>query len=212
MARDRGSVCKVCRREGMKLFLKGERCLTPQCAFERRPYKPGIQGRQRQFRRKESEFGLQLREKQKVRSLYGVLERQFSRYFKEAEKRKGVTGVSLLQTLEMRLDNVAYRLGFADSRNQARQLVSHGHFTLNGRKLDVPSAIVKVGDEVEVRQESKKLPYFRDRREILEDKSIPNWLSLNIEGLSGRVLEAPEREQIAEVPIDEQLIVEYYSR
>lgn len=212
MARDRGSVCKICRREGLKLFLKGERCLSPQCAFDRRSYKPGIHGRDRQFRRKVSEYGVQLREKQKVRGIYGVLERQFVRYFKDAARRKGVTGVSLLQTLEMRLDNVVYRLGFADSRNQARQLVGHGHFEVNGRKLDVPSAILKAGDEVAVRDGSKGSSYFKELPKVMEGKAIPRWASVDANNLSGRVLELPSREDIADIPINEQLIVEYYSR
>src|SRR5919202_6595126 len=159
MARYTGPVCRICRRAGMKLFLKGERCFGPKCGVERRAYAPGDHG---QRRRKQSEYGLQLREKQKARAIYGVLETQFRKHFEEAERRPGVTGENLLRILEMRLDNVVYRLGFADSRPQARQLVRHGHFMLNGRKTDIPSALVRVGDEVTVRPQSRNRTYFKD--------------------------------------------------
>jgi small subunit ribosomal protein S4 len=211
MARYTGPVCKLCRREGEKLLLKGERCFTPKCALERRPYAPGMHGRQAQFRRKKSEYGLQLREKQKARRIYGVLERQFRRYFKEAERRKGLTGVNLLVVLESRLDNVVYRLGFADSRAQARQLVRHGHFDVNGRKTNVPSFLVKVGDEIAVWERSKRLAYFRDLSAVMEHKVVPEWLSLDISKMEGRVLALPAREEI-DASLNEQLIVEYYSR
>jgi small subunit ribosomal protein S4 len=211
MARYTGPVCKLCRREREKLLLKGERCFTPKCALERRDYAPGVHGRQRQFRRKESDYGLQLREKQKARRIYGILERQFRRYFKEAERRKGLTGVNLLVILESRLDNVVYRLGFADSRPQARQLVRHGHFDVNGRKTDIPSFLVKEGDVIAVRERSKKLTYFRDLSAVIEHKVVPEWLSLDISKMEGRVLTLPAREDI-DASLNEQLIVEYYSR
>ena len=211
MARYTGPVCKLCRREGEKLFLKGERCFTPKCAVERRAYAPGMHGRQAQFRRRESEYGLQLREKQKARRIYGVLERQFRRYFKEAERRKGLTGVNLLIILESRLDNVVYRLGFADSRAQARQLVRHGHFDINGRKTNIPSFLVKAGDVIAVRERSKNLAYFRDLGAVMEHKVVPEWLSLDIPKMEGRVLTLPAPEDI-DASINEPLIVEYYSR
>jgi small subunit ribosomal protein S4 len=211
MARYTGPVCKLCRREGEKLLLKGERCFTPKCALERRPYAPGMHGRQAQFRRKKSEYGVQLREKQKARRMYGVLERQFRRYFKEADRRKGLTGVNLLIILESRLDNVVYRLGFADSRDQARQLVRHGHFDVNGQKTNVPSFLVKVGDEIAVRERSKRLAYFRDLSAVMEHKVVSEWLSLDIPKMEGRVLALPTREDI-DASLNEQLIVEYYSR
>jgi small subunit ribosomal protein S4 len=211
MARYTGPVCKLCRREGEKLLLKGERCFTPKCALERRAYAPGMRGRQAQFRRKKSDYGLQLREKQKARRIYGVLERQFRRYYKEAERRKGLTGVNLLIILESRLDNVVYRLGFADSRAQARQLVRHGHFDVNGRKTNIPSFLVKAGDVIGVRERSKKLAYFRDLGTVMEHKVVPEWLSLDIPIMEGRVLALPTREDI-DASLDEHLIVEYYSR
>ena len=211
MARYTGPVCKLCRREGEKLLLKGERCFTPKCALERRAYAPGMHGRQAQFRRKKSDYGLQLREKQKARRIYGVLERQFRRYFEEAERRKGLTGVNLLIILESRLDSVVYRLGFADSRAQARQLVRHGHFDVNRRKTNVPSFLVRVGDVIAVRERSKKLAYFRDLGTVMEHKVVPEWLSLDIPKMEGRVLTLPTREDI-DASLNEQLIVEYYSR
>ncbi|MFQ6015449.1 MAG: 30S ribosomal protein S4 [Anaerolineae bacterium] len=211
MARYTGPVCKLCRREGQKLFLKGERCLTAKCAVEKRAYAPGMHGRRRQFRRRSSDFVLQLREKQKARRIYGVLEKQFRRYFREAEKRRGITGATLLQMLERRLDNVVYRLGFADSRPQARQLVRHGHFDVNGRKTNIPSYLVKAGDEIMVRERSRTSTYFKDMLQELEGKSVPEWLSRDSSSLSGRVLRLPERDEI-ELSLNEQLIVEYYSR
>jgi small subunit ribosomal protein S4 len=211
MARYTGPVCKLCRREGEKLLLKGERCLTPKCALERRAYAPGVHGRQTQFRRKKSDYGLQLREKQKARRIYGVLERQFRRYYKEAERRKGLTGVNLLIILESRLDNVVYRLGFADSRAQARQLVRHGHFDVNGRKTNIPSFLVKAGDVIAVRERSKKLTHFRGLSTVMEHKVLPEWLSLDIPKMEGRVSTLPTREDI-DTSINEQLVVEYYSR
>jgi len=211
MARYTGSVCKLCRREGMKLFLKGERCSSPKCALERRSYAPGMHGRQAQYRRRVSDYGRQLRAKQRVRRIYGVLERQFRRYFEMARRTRGRTGAELLCILERRLDNVVYRLGLGDSRAQARQLVSHGHFEVNGRKLNIPSALVKAGDEVRVRGSSRDNGHFLGLAEILEHRSVPEWLSLNASEMSGTVVSLPKREQI-DVPADEQLIVAYYSR
>jgi small subunit ribosomal protein S4 len=211
MARYTGPVCKLCRREGEKLFLKGDRCFTPKCAFERRSYPPGVHGRQGQFRRKESDYGNQLREKQKVRRLYGVFERQFRRYFQEAQRQKGLTGTNLLTILESRLDNVVYRLGLASSRAQARQLVTHGHFEVNGRKTNIPSFIVSEGDVISVRENSRKTNFFKDVAKSIDEGRVPGWLSLNEAELSGRVVSKPAREHI-DVTLNEQLIVEYYSR
>jgi small subunit ribosomal protein S4 len=211
MARYKDAVCKQCRREGEKLFLKGERCLSPKCALERRPYPPGLHGRQSQFRRKVSDYGLQLRAKQKARRVYGVLERQFRRYFREAERRRGLTGTNLLVILESRLDNVVYRLGFAASRPQARQLVRHGHFEVNGRKVNIPSYLVQPGDVVGVRTTSRSKAIFKEIGLDLEHRAVPEWLSRDDITMSGRVMGQPEREDI-DVSINEQLIVEYYSR
>jgi small subunit ribosomal protein S4 len=212
MARNIGPVCRLCRREGQKLFLKGSRCLTNKCAFERRGYSPGQHGGQGQFRRgRASDYSVQLREKQKVKRIYGVLERQFRRYFRAAQKHRGLTGQNLLITLESRLDNVVYRLGFADSRAQGRQLVQHGHFMLNGRRTTVPSALVKPGDVIAVREGSTKRAYFKALREELNDRGMPKWLAIDPDQLSARVLALPTREDI-DPSIKEQLIVEYYSR
>jgi small subunit ribosomal protein S4 len=211
MARYKDAVCKLCRREGEKLFLKGERCLSPKCALERRPYPPGLHGRQSQFRRKKSDYGLQLRAKQRTRRVYGVMERQFRRYFREAERRRGLTGTNLLILLESRLDNVVYRLGFAQSRPQGRQLVRHGHFEVNGRKVNIPSYLVKAGDIVAVRPNSRSKAIFKDIALDLEHRAAPDWLSRDDVTMSGRVLSLPERGDI-DVTINEQLIVEYYSR
>ncbi|MFH1485346.1 MAG: 30S ribosomal protein S4 [Chloroflexota bacterium] len=209
MARYTGPVCRLCRRIGGKLMLKGDRCLTPRCAYERRPVPPGHQVRGR--RRKVSERGLQLREKQKARYVYGVLETQFRRAFAEAEKRPGITGENLLQLLERRLDNVVYRLGFADSRNQARQLVRHGHIALNNRKTDIPSAIVKVGNTISWMPSSIKSELYKKVAREIQGRSIPAWLSLDMQTLTGRVVTLPSRIEI-ETTIDEYVIVEYYSR
>ena len=210
MARHLDSVCKLCRREGEKLFLKGDRCFSPKCSFERRSYPPGLHGRQGQFRRKESDYKLQLREKQKVRRLYGVFERQFRRYFRQAQRQKGLTGVNLLTILESRLDNVIYRLGLASSRAQARQLISHGHFSVNDRKTNVSSFQVSIGDVVAVRDKSKKNGFFQEAADSIDAGRVPDWLSLDTKGLSGRVINLPSREHI-DVTLNEQLIVEYYS-
>ncbi len=212
MARYTGPVCKLCRREGEKLFLKGSRCLTAKCAIERRPYAPGQHGRERQYRRgRASDYLLQLREKQKMRRIYGVYERQFSNYFGKAEKRSGLTGSNLLTLLESRLDNVVYRLGMAMSRSQARQLVSHGHVMLNGRKTNVSSALVSPGDSVSIRSESTRKTYFKTLRQDLDDRQVPRWLRLDVSNLSATVLQLPAREDI-DVSLNEQLVVEYYSR
>ncbi len=211
MARYTASVCKLCRREGEKLFLKGDRCYSPKCAIERRSYPPGLHGRQGQFRRKESDFGLQLREKQKARRIYGVFERQFRRYFQEAQRQKGLTGINLLIILESRLDNVIYRLGLASSRPQARQLIFHGHFDVNGRKTNVPSFLVSVNDIITVREKSKKTGYFKELAENLDGRNVPDWLSLDVQNLSARVVSEPTRDHI-DVTLSEQLIVEFYSR
>lgn len=211
MARHVDSVCKLCRREGEKLFLKGARCFSPKCAIEKRSYPPGLHGRQAQFRRKESDFGVQLRAKQKIRRMYGVFERQFRRYFKEALRLKGLTGENLLMILESRLDNTIYRLGLATSRAQARQLVSHGHFDVNGRKTNIPSFLVSVGDVIVVREKSQKSPIFKEIAAGLDSGKVPSWLSLNEKAMSGQVLEMPSREHV-DVSLEEQLVVEYYSR
>lgn len=211
MGRYTGPVCKLCRRAGEKLFLKGERCFTPKCPIEGRNYPPGMHGPSTQFRRKVSDYALQLKEKQKAKRIYGIMERQFRRYFKEAEKRTGVTGLALLQMLETRLDNVVYRLGFATSRSQARQLICHGHILVNGKKTDIPSCAAKPGDEVAVREESQKLAYFQAVAKTLEERPVPGWLQRENSSLKAKVLSPPSREDIG-VPLQEQLIVEYYSR
>lgn len=208
MARYTGPVCKLCRREGVKLFLKGDKCIN-HCTLERRSSRPGQHGSGRT--RKESGYAKQLREKQKVRRTYGILERQFSKHFDLAARRAGKTSENLLQILEMRLDNLVYRLGFADSRAQARQLVNHGHFLVNGRRTDIPSFIAKPNDVVAVREHSKGLEYFKTRALLLAQKGVPGWLSLDIDGLSGRVLSIPSRTDL-ELPFDEQMVVEYYQR
>ena len=209
MARYIGAVCRLCRREGMKLFLKGERCYTEKCAIEKRNFPPGQHGKTRKA--KLVGYGVQLREKQKVKRIYGVLEDQFRRYFEAAERQRGITGETLLQLLERRLDNVAYRLGLATSRAQARQLVRHGHLTVNGRKVDIPSFSVKPGDVVTVRQSSHKVPAILHALEEVKGRGVPEWLSFDAEGMSAKVGSVPTREQI-NLPVQEQLIVELYSK
>ena len=212
MARIRTPVCKMCRREGVKLMLKGERCLTPKCPIERRNFPPGQHGQS--FRRRQmSDYGGQLREKQKLRRIFFVMEKQFRRHFDSAQRMKGITGTNLLQVLERRLDNVVYRLGFADSRRQSRQLVNHGHFMVNGRKTNIPSFIVKVGDEITVRPQSRTRTYFSDldASGILRKKAVPEWLALDPGALAGRVLRVPERGEM-DLAVNEQLVVELYSR
>ena len=201
--------CRLCRREGMKLFLKGARCFTDKCAFERRGYAPGEHGKSRRV--KETNYGTQLREKQRARRIYGLLERQFRHYFGKASDAKGVTGEVLLQMLERRLDNVVFRLGLASSRSAARQLVRHGHVALNGHKVDIPSQLVRAGDEVSVREKSRNLGVIAQSLEARKGQGVPEWLDLNSEKLSARVLNIPTRESIP-VPINEQLIVELYSK
>ncbi len=208
MARYTGPVCKLCRREGVKLFLKGDKCLT-KCTLERRNTKPGQHGASRA--RKESGYAKQLREKQRVRRTYGVLERQFRKHFGAAARRPGKTSENLLQILEMRLDNLVYRMGFADSRAQARQIVNHGHFAVNGRKTDIPSFIAKPNDVITVRDRSKGLEYFKTRALLLAQKGVPTWLSLDINAMSGRVVSIPSRTDL-ELPFDEQMVVEFYQR
>ena len=211
MARYTGPVCRLCRRQGMKLFLKGERCFTPKCAVERRPTPPGQPPSNVRRRRKESEYSLQLKEKQKARNIYGILERQFHKHFVIAERMPGVTGENLLRVLEMRLDNVVYRLGFADSRRQSRQLVFHGHIALNGRRTDIPSAQVKAGDTVSVYASSRSNEYFKTVSETLTRKTVPRWLELDPNALSGRIADPPTRQDI-DINLNEALVVEYYSR
>jgi len=195
----------------MKLYLKGERCYTPKCAFEKRNYAPGMHGKKGAFKRKESDYGLQLREKQRARRVYGVQERQFRRYFRSALRAKGLTGATLLVTLERRLDNVVYRLGLADSRAQARQLVRHGHFKINGHNHDVPSYLVEVGDTIEVRQSSRQNGYFKELTDRWGERRVPDWLEFDITRMAGRMVSLPDR-QAVDIPLNEQLIVEYYSR
>ena len=201
--------CRLCRREGMKLFLKGTRCLTDKCAFERRGYAPGEHGKSRRV--KETNYGQQLREKQKARRIYGLLERQFRHTFAKATESKGVTGEVLLQMLERRLDNVVFRLGFAASRSAARQLVRHGHFAVTGRGVDIPSYQVRPGDEVAVREKSREMTVVKHSLEARKGQGVPDWLELHTEKLAGRVLHVPSRASIG-VPINEQLIVELYSK
>jgi small subunit ribosomal protein S4 len=208
MAKYNGPVCRLCRREGMKLFLKGTRCYSKKCAFERRATPPGQHGVRR---RKMSDFGTQLREKQKIRRVYQVMERQFRRYFDVAETRPGVTGENLLRLLETRLDNVVFRMGYTASRRQARQLVNHGHFTVNGRVVTVPSIQVREGDRIEVRESSRKSEYFKNIKEAVRGAQRPDWLTVDADKLAGSVLSQPRRDQMP-LELNEQLVVEYYSR
>ena len=216
MAKYIGPVCKLCRREGEKLYLKGERCFTPKCAFERRSFGPGQHGRtgsrgKRGGTGRESDYARQLRAKQKARRVYGVFERQFQRYYEDALRRRGLTGLSLLQLLESRLDNVVFRLGFATSRAQARLLVTHGHFTVNGRRTDIPSMIMKPGDILAVRDGSRGVPYFKELPDLAEKRTHPAWLGRDLKVLAGNMQRLPERTEI-DGNLNEQLIVEYYSR
>jgi small subunit ribosomal protein S4 len=209
LARYTEAVCRLCRREGLKLYLKGERCYTEKCAVDRRTYPPGQHGQGR--RSKPSEYGLQLREKQKARRIYGVLESQFRKYFKEADRRKGITGENLLQLLESRLDNVVYRLGFALSRPEARQLVRHGHVDVNGRRVSIPSYLLRPGDSISVRDTSRDKARFKDLSELLRTQGTVDWLEVDRTNLSGKFVRFPSREEI-DIPITEHLIVELYSR
>ena len=207
MARYIGPVCRLCRREGMKLFLKGERCYTEKCAIEKRNFAPGQHGKTR--KQKLAGYGVQLREKQKVKRIYGVLEDQFRRYFEQAERTRGITGETLLQLLERRFDNVIYRLGLATSRPQARQLVRHGHFLINGKKVDIPSYSLRAGDVVTVKAASEKNATIVHAMEEVKGRGVPAWLTFD--GASGKVMSLPTREQI-NLPVQEQLIVELYSK
>ncbi|KAB2965938.1 MAG: 30S ribosomal protein S4 [Thermoanaerobaculia bacterium] len=209
MARYTGPVCRLCRRERMKLFLKGERCFKEKCAIEKRGYPPGQHGQRRG--RKIVGYGIQLREKQKVKRIYGVLERQFRLYFQEADRRKGITGENLLQILERRLDNVVFSLGFASSRAQARQLVRHGHVTVDGRKTTIPSFQVKAGQSISIREASRTNPQVRASVESASGRGVPDWLTLDAASFTGKVQALPSREDI-KLPVQEQLIVELYSR
>ncbi len=210
MARYTGAVCRLCRRNGEKLLLKGARCFTPKCAVDKRPKAPGLAGGSRR-RRRFSDRALQLREKQKARYTYGTLERQFKKTFREAERQTGITGENLLVLLERRLDNVIYRLGFADSRPQARQLVRHGHIMLNGRKANIPSSLVKEGDTITWREGSQKTEYFKQLAGVIESKTVLNWLSLDRTTLTGQVLSLPTPDQV-DAKFDGKAVIEYYSR
>lgn len=208
MARYTGAQCRLCRREGAKLYLKGDRCYSGKCAIDRRSYGPGMHG---QSRKKVSEYGVQLREKQKTRRIYGVLEKQFSNYFERAERQGGVTGENLLRLLERRLDNVIYRLGLASSRTEARQLVRHGHYTVNGRRVSIPSFLVRVGDVITVHEGSKESSRIKELLERAADKTPPAWLEYTADQATGTVVALPARDQI-DAPVQEHLIVELYSR
>jgi small subunit ribosomal protein S4 len=215
MSKHIGPVCKLCRREGEKLYLKGERCFTPKCAFEKRSFAPGQHGRTGSrgggSRTGESDYLRQLRAKQRARRVYGVLERQFRRYYEVANQKFGITGLILLQILESRLDNVVYRLGYASSRAQARLMVTHGHFTVNNRRADVPSMLLNDGDIVAVREGSRALEYFKALGDLADARTSPSWLDRNTKELSGKIQRLPERTEI-DGSLNEQLIVEYYSR
>ena len=212
MSKYTGPACKLCRREGEKLFLKGSRCYSPKCAFEKRGFAPGQHGRTRQGRNeRESDYARQLRAKQRARRVYGMMERPFRRYYEIALRTRGLSGLNLLRTLETRLDNVVYRLGFAENRAQARQLVNHGHFTINGRRADIPSMLVKPGDTVAVTEIASKLTFFKELPDLAEKRLCAVWMDRDVKKLSGRVLRLPERSEI-DGSLNEQLIVEYYSR
>ncbi|GFR35251.1 30S ribosomal protein S4 [Thermobrachium celere] len=206
MARYTGPSCKLCRREGVKLYLKGDRCYSDKCALARRPYAPGQHGHNK---KKLTNYGLQLREKQKAKRIYGVLESQFRKYYEEAERQKGITGENLLRLLELRLDNVIFRLGFASSRAEARQLVRHGHFTVNGKKVNIPSYQVRVNDEIAVREKSRSSEKFKALMQV--ETNVPKWLTVDKENMVGRVVSLPQREDI-DIPVNETLIVELYSK
>jgi len=208
LARYTGAVCRLCRRENLKLYLKGNRCYSDKCSIERRGYAPGQHGHRKG---KLTDYGLQLREKQKVKRMYGVLERQFRSYFKRADRQKGITGTNLLILLERRLDNVVYRLGFAQSRSQARQLIRHNHIAVNGHKVNIPSYLVKVGDIIEIREKSRMLGSITESLEAMAPRGIPRWLEMDKEGFKGSVNSLPVREDLT-MPIQEQLIVELYSK
>lgn len=208
MSRYKGPVCKLCRREGMKLFLKGDRCYSDKCGIERREYPPGQHG---QNRIKFTEYGTQLREKQKIKRIYGILERQFRRIFHDAERKKGVTGDTLIQLLESRLDNIVYRFGFANSRAEARMLITQRHFEINGKLVNIPSAIVKTGDTITVRQGSRNVTRVQASMEAVQRRGVPEWLELDCANFKGTVRMIPARNQIT-IPMNEQLVVELYSK
>jgi small subunit ribosomal protein S4 len=208
VARYTGALCRICRREGEKLFLKGDRCYTDKCAIERRKYPPGQHG---QGYRKLSDYGVQLREKQKVRKMYGILERQFRKYFYEAEKKKGVTGEVLLQVIESRLDNVVYRMGFAPNKRGARQLVRHGHILVNDKGVNLPSYSTKEGDMISIRESSRDIPLIVDSLSKVEHRGIPPWVEVDSGNFTGKILHTPSRDEL-QLPIHEQLIVELYSK
>jgi small subunit ribosomal protein S4 len=208
LARYTGSVCRLCRRENLKLFLKGDRCYSDKCAYDRRSYPPGQHG---QGRTKFSDYGIQLREKQKVKRMYGLMERQFRSYFHKAERQRGITGTNLLILLERRLDNVVYRMGFASSRSQARQLVRHKHFLVNGKRVDIPSYLVKTGDMVEVKEKSRTTVPVVEAMEAVARRGVPQWLEVDRENFKGAVKGFPTRDELT-MPIQEQLIVELYSK
>jgi len=213
MSKNITPVCKICRREGEKLFLKGPRCLSAKCAFDRRGYAPGQHGKDAQFKRQRiSDYARQLREKQKARRVYGILEAQFRRYYQVALRRRGLTGLNLLQILESRLDNVVYRMGFAESRAKARILVTHGHFNVNGKRTDVPSYVLRPGDVVEVRAGSRNRTYFKGLAEAAENRAAPTWINRDLTSLSGHLVKVPERHELSDIRLNEQLIVEFYSR
>ncbi len=209
MSRYTGSVCRLCRRENMKLFLKGDRCYSDKCAFDRRGYPPGVHGQRR--RGKISDYGIQLREKQKVKRMYGLSEKQFRLFFGRADQQKGITGTNLLVFLERRLDNVVYRLGFVNSRSQGRHFVRHNHFTVNGKKVNIPSALIRVDDVVEVREKSRNVSAIQDALEAVVRRGIPQWLELEKDSMRGVVKAYPVREDLT-MPMQEQLIVELYSK
>ncbi len=208
MARYRESLCRLCRSEGLKLFLKGDRCYSDKCAFERKGYVPGEHG---QLRRKRTDYGVQLREKQKLKRMYCLLEKQFRGYFKKADRQKGITGINLLIFLERRLDNMVYRLGLATSRNEARQLIKHNHFLVNGKKMNIPSYIVRAGEEIQVKEKSRKIGRIVEAIETVARRGIPQWLELDKDNFTGVVKRFPTREELT-MPMQEQLVVELYSK
>lgn len=208
MARYRESVCRLCRREAIKLFLKGDRCYSDKCAFERREYAPGDHG---QGRKKTSDYGVQLREKQKLKRIYGLLEQQFRGYFHKADRQKGITGTNLLVFLERRLDNMVFRMGFATSRTEARQMVRHNHFTVNGSKVNIPSYLIKAGDVIQVREGSKKIVRIQEAIDTVARRGVPQWLELDKDNFKGTVKMLPAREDLT-MPVQEQLVVELYSK
>jgi small subunit ribosomal protein S4 len=209
LSRYRGSVCRICRRENLKLFLKGDRCYSDKCAFDRRGYAPGEHGQRR--RGKTSDYGIQLREKQKVKRMYGLSEKQFNLFFKRSDRQKGITGTNLLVMLERRIDNVVYRLGFVNSRTQGRHFVRHNHFLVNGKKVNIPSYMMNVGDVIELREKSKKIQAIGDSLDAVVRRGVPQWLELEKENLKGQIKSYPSREDLT-MPMQEQLIVELYSK